>query len=544
MKLIDRRSLRYWEQYRDNVLKSTPVDLEEDVVAKQRRVKKLLKPGNETAFMAYYFPKYATADFAKFQHWTIREICENPTIFLTAAFSRDHAKSVLLMMIIILLYRRGELKNLLLVSYNKDNAEELLAPLRIQLESNQRLINDFGTLKGMMSWEAGKFVTSDGASFRALGSGQNPRGSRNEEARPDFILCDDLDDDEVCLNPARLDKVWDWCMGALFGCLSIEGQKRFVMVGNIIAKDSCIVRGSKVADRFKQVNLLAKTSRDLSEEISYHTKLQKEAKKAEESDHKYLERLQMALDYLKSGIAPSWWQRFSILEACYMIQKMGYRLSQREYFNNPLTEGKVFQKDWIRYDKIPKLSKMSYMLSYLDPGFKKTKTSDAKAWILMALDQGTFYIIKAFCGQASVNEMIAWGYELQEYLERGNAVAPMWMEELFLQDLLYDDFAAVAKAKNKPLPVQGDKRKKPDKDARITATSGHFERGNVIFNIQEEKNHHMQELVEQYLLYQPGGKSKKDGLDAVEGGMHKLQQMVGLSANVSVASRTKSKHKL
>lgn len=226
-----------------------------------------------------------------------------------------------------------------------------------------------------------------------------------------------------------------------------------------------------------------------------------------------------------------------------MIQKMGYRLSQREYFNNPLTEGKVFKKEWFQWDKIPNLRTLPFVLSYLDPGFKKTKNSDTKSWVLMALFEGKYYIIKVFCGQASVNEMIAWGYEIQAFLKLKNGTGPMWMEEVFLQDLLYKDFAEVAKTRG-PLPLLGDTRRKPDKDARIEAISGHFERGNVIFNIDEQSNHHMEQLVEQFEVFEPGVPSKKDGPDAIEGAMHKLGEMISTNGGWSVEQRSKNKHKI
>ena len=119
----------------------------------------------------------------------------------------------------------------------------------------------------------------------------------------------------------------------------------------------------------------------------------------------------------------------------------------------------------------------------------------------------------------------------------------MWMEEVFLQDLLYKDFAEVAKTKG-PLPLQGDTRKKPDKDSRIESISGYFERGNVIFNEDEKESHHMLELHEQFFAFEPGVKTKKDGPDAMEGGMWKLNQMIGLNADINVGDRAKSKYKI
>jgi predicted phage terminase large subunit-like protein len=500
MRVKDRTALLKWDSFKKNLIKSTSVDSNENALDKQKRIAHLLS--DFEAFCTYYFPQYTTSPFAQFHKRFAKKTVENNRIFITRAWSRDHAKSVTSgVMLPLFLKMKGELKNMLLVSYSEDNAIELLRPLKIQLESNQRLINDFGIQKGRGNWEDGKFITADGCSFRAIGSGQNPRGSRNEEARPDYILCDDIDDDELCRNPKRLDNAWDWLIGALFGCLSIEGAKRFIIVGNIIAKDSLVKRSINVADDFEQINILDKQGQ------------------------------------------PSWKERFSLQECQYMISKMGYRLSQREYFNNPISEGKVFKKKDIVFGKVPDIAKMPFKVAYLDPGFKKTNASDTKAWILAGIRDGKYYIIKAFCGQASITEMIEWGYEIDAYLKRKNTTARFVMEEVFLQDLLYSDFKDYGKKKY-PLSLTGDKRKKPDKDSRIESISGHFERGNVVFNEDEENNPHMKELVEQFLNFEPGVKTKKDGPDATEGAFYILNENLKFNHDILIGSKSINKHKL
>jgi phage terminase large subunit-like protein len=494
LNLKDRDSLRKWENYRKSIQQSTSINLDETESEKQKRNELLKK--DFVAFCKYYFPKYYKAEFAAFQKLAAKEIIGNDVIVAVIAWARDHAKSVIIdTMLAIYLACTGRSKNFILVSRTETNATELLTPIMIQLESNQRLINDYGSLKSINRWESGNFKTNNGWSFRALGAGQSPRGIRNEEARPDTILVDDIDDDELCRNPKRLDELWDWVMGALFPCFDIGGIKRFVFVGNIIAKDSIIQRALKIAD-FKQV-----------------------------------------INILDEKGEPSWKENFTLEQCQYMIGKLGYRLSQREYFNNPISEGKVFKKDWMRFEKIPALNAYRYMIAYLDPGFKKSKTSDTKALVLVALHRGKFYIVKAFCANASVEEMINWCYSIDKYVKDGNGTYRLKMEEVFLQDLLYKDFAAAAKEKEYPVPVSGDTRKKPDKDARIEAISGYFERGDVIFNIEEENNHNMVNLVEQFLNFEPGVKTKKDGPDACEGAFHLLQDNISLSADVHIGKR-------
>lgn len=500
LKLKDRDAIRKWEAYRKSVVMSTQVDMDETEKDKSARTQSL--KSDFVAFCKYYFPKYCKAEFAAFQKKAAKEIEQKDVIVAVLAWARDHAKSVIVDLFLpTFLCCTGKSKNIVLVSKTGDAATELLMPLMIELESNQRLINDYGRLKSMNNWSAGNFKTNCGWSFRAVGAGQSPRGIRNEEARPDTIIVDDIDDDETCRNPKRMDDLWDWVMGALYPCFDIGSAKRFIVVGNIIAKDSIVQRALKIADFIQLVNILDKTGE------------------------------------------PSWKENYTLEQCQYMIDKLGYRLSQREYFNNPFSEGKVFKKAWMRYGAIPPLSQMKLQVAYLDPGFKKTKTSDTKALVLVALHKGMYYIVKVFCAQASIEEMIAWCYDMDNYVKGGNGTFRLKMEEVFLQSLLYKDFAQAAITYKYPVPVSGDTRKKPDKDARIEATSGHFERSSVILNEKEEGNHHMAELIEQYLNFQPGVNTKKDGPDAVEGAMHILQNSLATSGAIETGQRHTNKYR-
>lgn len=527
----DRQSLRQWDEYRNGILKSTTIDLNESYADKQKRIERLL--GNWEEFCKYYFPTYCMSDFSDFHRRFANKVIKNKRLYVSRKWARAHAKSVMAgIMLPMYLKFTGQLKNMLCVSYNESNAKELLLPLMLQFESNQRLINDFGEQVGFGNWEDGKFITKDGCSFRAIGSGQSPRGARNNEARPDYILCDDIDEDELCRNPRRLDQAWDWMQGALLGCFDIKGAGRFVVVGNIIAPDSLVKRSCEVADDHEQIDIVCK-GKEIDKKLLQE--LQKEL--AECDDKKKKEVLNDAIAYVKLGYRPSWQERFSIYDVAYMVNKMGFRNAQREYFNNPLVEGKVFKKDWMQFKKLPPLKTYRFLVNYLDPGFKKTATSDSKAMILIGLHNGEYHIHKVFCGQASIEEMIEWGYAIDDFVKLNNGAYIFKMEEVFLQSLLYEHFSAAGKRKNRNLPVSGDTRKKPDKDARIEGLSGYFERGLVWFSEELQNDHHCKTLIQQFTNFEPGVKTFKDGPDATEGGIFILNQSVIHNADMCIGKR-------
>ena len=88
------------------------------------------------------------------------------------------------MMEFLYLALTGKVFNLLMVSNSYDNACRLLLPFQLQLEKNARIINDYGDQVNPGNWETGQFVAKCGCSFRAIGAGQSPRGTRNEAKRP------------------------------------------------------------------------------------------------------------------------------------------------------------------------------------------------------------------------------------------------------------------------------------------------------------------------------------------------------------------------
>ena len=168
MKLKDREALRFWEEYRNSILKSTTIDIHESFTDKEKRIASLKK--DFEAFCKYYFPNYFMSEFAAFHKRFAKKVINNKRIYITRAWSRAHAKSVEAgIMLPLFLKFTDELKNMLCVSYNQTNAESLLLPLQIQLESNQRLINDFGTQIGFgapNTWGC-KFLSSDSSSVNS-----------------------------------------------------------------------------------------------------------------------------------------------------------------------------------------------------------------------------------------------------------------------------------------------------------------------------------------------------------------------------------------
>lgn len=436
-------------------------------------------------FVSEYFPHLARKKNGKFQTQAANFLLKITMIRALFEWARGHAKSSHLSLLIPLwlkIQEPREINVMVLVSKSQDAAIGLLSDLQAELQYNERYIADFGVQVKNGDWAEGKFRTTDGCMFIALGRGQSPRGLKNRGRRPDYIVIDDIDDDEIIGNSKRVGKAIDWCLTALFGTME-GGRGRFIMVGNRIGKDSIL-------------------SRYASSPGLHHTKVN-------------------MLD--KNGV-PSWKENYTPDEVQSIRDFIGERRFQKEYMNNPVNEGTVFLEKHIRYGKMLELKYYKSLICYTDPSFKDSATSDYKATVLLGkTPTGEYHLIKAFADQTSASMMVQWHYDINDYIN-GRVPVLYYMESNFLQDLILEEFRTVGNSYGHQIPIRGDSRKKPDKFSRIEAMQPLFERGLIIINEKEKDSNGIKVLVEQLLMFEKGSRTNDDAPDALEGAVFLLNK--------------------
>lgn len=458
--------------------KDSPV-LYESAQERIKRIEKLEKKPSQ--WFKYYFDKYCTCEFADFHLKAIDRLLKNNRWYEVRAWARSLSKSSLSMMEVIYLALTGKVKNVLLVSNSYDNAVRLLTPFKQTFEKNKRIEADYGTQVVDGHWEDGQFTIRAGCTFRALGAGQNPRGSKNENYRPDMIIIDDIDTDEACRNLERVKILWAWVQDALINTVDMSCNYRILFNGNIIAKDSIIQRAIKQASYVSIVNI-----RDHNGKSTWA------AKNSEATIDEFLKLL-------------------------------SYASIQKEYYNNPLTEGSVFKE--MKYGKIPPLHKFKFLVAYADPATsnKDKKGSCTKALILLGYMDNNYYVIKAKCRNATNDEFIDWFFEFRNFV--GDRVPVYYyIENNSLQDPFYEQvFMPLIAQKIKikgSIGITPDTTKKAEKFTRIEATLEPISReGRLIFNEDEKGDPDMKTLDEQFLCVEPKLSAPCDGVDATEGGV-------------------------
>ena len=112
-----------------------------------------------------------------------------------------------------------EARNILIVGENEARAIDRLRSIKFELETNERILALFGNQVGK-TWQETKIVLANGVVVQALGKGQSLRGVKHLAQRPDYLLIDDLEDEELVATPAARDKLAKWFYGSLIPAMA------------------------------------------------------------------------------------------------------------------------------------------------------------------------------------------------------------------------------------------------------------------------------------------------------------------------------------
>ncbi len=498
---VKKNLIENWSVYKESIEKLSIVDKNESQSAKSARIKKALQ--DYQFFCEYYFPHLVNDDEGIvvkngfFHNKAAYKIKDNKKIVALFEWARGHAKSTHMVVMIPLWLKaqnsannmglksiktefKPNFNNMVVVGKSEDSAIALLGNLQAELQYNERYIHDFGEQYANGSWESGNFQTKDNISFRALGRGQSPRGLNYKGKRPDYIVVDDIDDDELSKNESRLNALFDWLMTALYNTMDM-GRGRFIVVGNRISKNSIIAKMATI------INI-------------YHS----------------------TINALNDKGIPTWKEKYALEELNVVKKTIGNIAWEQEFMNNPMTKGMIFNV--FNMKKTLKWNKYAHLLVYTDPSFKNNATSDYKATVLIGLTyEGEFHILKAFVDKVSISQMIDWHYELERQKPE-NCVIQYYMEANFAQDTLVDEFYKEGTKRGFIIPLRKDERKKPDKFQRIENLEPLFSNNRIWFSEQEKDSPGMKLLVEQFLTFARGSRANDDAPDAVEGAIHLLQK--------------------
>lgn len=473
----------------ETIEKATPVSKDKDESSRLKRIQSTLK--SFESFVYYYFPHYATSKLAPFHIAAAMLILENPRLKAVFKWHRGAAKSVMMNVIIPMwLKAQGEFKVMVLVGKSEDNARTLLSDLQAELMYNKRYLSDYGDQMSIGDWQEGNFTCQDGVAFFARGRGQSPRGLRKRQNRPDYIVIDDLDDDELVQNEKRVRKMVDWILEALLGAMDM-GRGRFIMVGNLIHKKAVLAKISEV-ETFQTIQI-------------------------------------NVFDALGNI---SWPDKYTLEEIEDIRKTMGSRRFSKEYLNNPIEEGTVFREEWFRFIRVDNYKQYERVVCYIDPSLTGNSGSDYKAAVVVGKTKhGHFHILRSFCRRCSIQVLVKWLYDTyNKSMDVGMPVL-FYVEAVFAQDYnIRQALKTEATERGMQFPLRSDDRQKDHKFLRVEGTSVFFENGFVWIDDKLEKDKDTLEGIEQFLAFEKGSSINDDYPDAFEGAHFILQWRSGGSS--------------
>lgn len=158
---------------------------------------------------------------------------------LAIAAPRGHAKSTITSFLFVLhaaLYAHR--KNIVLISSSEDMAVRFLRRIKAELEFNPKLLHVFQTLK-TAKWAETEIVLTTGVTIHARGRGAQLRGLISGANRPDLIVLDDIEDEELVRSEIRRADLEAWFNGTVLPTLSPKTGK-LVFIGTILHDDSLL----------------------------------------------------------------------------------------------------------------------------------------------------------------------------------------------------------------------------------------------------------------------------------------------------------------
>ncbi len=232
------------------------------------------------------------------------------------AAPRNHAKTTRGIICLARMTCHRQIHRATTVSASKDLAAELLEPLRISIEENARVIQDFGSI--ITGSSAGDFTAKGDIKITCRGREQGLRGPRN-----DWIWFDDIETDAQARNAAQTNKLIDIVLEVLYNRLQPEsdGGGTFVGTGTMLSRKAMLAR-------FLNIN------------------------NAPDPEYPEIARLGVIWRAIMTDDDgkpyPLWFPRFTLESLERIKRRIKPRRFAKEYMNDPRDEDSIIKEAWIR----------------------------------------------------------------------------------------------------------------------------------------------------------------------------------------------------
>ena len=309
-----------------------------------------------------FLPDYFTDEPAAFHAELMADLEDADKRLIARVAPRGHAKSTCASMaypLWCICERRR--RNILIITHEASLATQFVRDIRNELETNEHILDAYGDLcvaeqqaterrshpshalgtgsatKGKKAgrskapaakraaprkrtrakWSEAMFTTANGVTVQAKGSGASLRGVRVGPQRPDLIICDDIEKDELVESPEGRRKLEHWLRRVVMPALSPDG--RLLVLGSLIHYDSLLA------------NL-------------------RDPRRFPRWDYKVYRALEAEMradgNYYRVSLWPARWPVERLDEE---RERVGTLAFEQEYQANPIDDSvRVFQPEWLR----------------------------------------------------------------------------------------------------------------------------------------------------------------------------------------------------
>lgn len=335
--------------------------------------------------------------------------------FFVRAAPRGFGKSriisvVLPLWCIVYKYRQ----NIVLIADTGPQSTEYISTIKDELESNTKLKEDFGRLESDKKWSETEIETINGVHVVAKSSGKSLRGMSWHNIRPDLVVLDDLENDEMVNTEEQRSKLRTWFTKVVLP-IGTESTS-FLYVGSILHYESLL---NIILTKPEYSNWDRKIYRAIYEFSasplwndwqSLFTDLSD--KKSAQTAYKFYEKHRDEMLADTKVLWPEWRRdREGRSDTYYtlMIQQLqDADAFNSEYQNNPMTEDtRIFKEAWIHSNYYDSLPKMKEIYGSVDLSMGKSRTADTSAILVVGKGVDNYlYVLEADITRRSPDRII------------------------------------------------------------------------------------------------------------------------------------------
>ena len=346
---------------------SSATDLFE-LISKDSKARHSICSQSLMLFGLYYFRHYFTHENAEFHYDVTNELMfSGEHQHILEVIHRDSAKTVWAKIKLVhnIVYKRKFFN--LYVCFDKSKAEGHLFDIALELQTNKRIINDFGQLfydddlvnqKKTRKKSIGEFITGNGVKVMAMSTGQSTRGLIHSEYRPDFYIIDDFENVKTYRSKQRTAQVIDF-IDELLGGISVDANVVF-LANRITLTGSVAYIEAKAQEDHKIKVIDVPIYNELTKEIAWparfvHTDAEADAINSQIQDSKH-------------------W----VISIESKVRLLGTSVFNRDYLNKPTSaETQVIKEPWVvdNYYTTVDFKQMEMNLM-VDPAAGETEQSD------------------------------------------------------------------------------------------------------------------------------------------------------------------------